>query len=870
MTTRTNTNPWHMSGDALPDPQTVIAEGITFFIPATGHFFVLSIDEITHAHSWRQIGGSSPSSATQYEIDPSGLSPGSFPTWDSFWAAYIQGEGPSTIYVDSTVDVATPGAYVLREFTTITSTDGNEVKLRLHDGVTIGNPMTLNGISLESLSSTPCITFSTDEALLVMKLDLTAKLISSGTSPMIRWTTPVSLKTLVIAMVLETQLVNNGAPVLDIQGVGGPDVPTVIMYVADGAVVGNDTVTSNASATAVVQVVSITATVDAQPGYLGTGTPFTDPAVTETINLDANGFRHLNLPAPESAGEPERQADLDFYNAVTQFGADPTGVADSSPALTNEMTAVGTVNGTAYIPAGTFKTDSVVLLPNRSTTDLSSNTHLQNAQPFTHGAETNNVFHSGRYGIGYLVPPHIVQTTALTATPGIGADVVSIANHDPSAVWLYIIRQQGLDVTDADKQQIFKILDVTGVGPFLVTLDRGTGWPYINGDLVYESTDIPQDITLKGKGTIGGPGDAPWQYIEARDCEVHNVHIDQTGVIASFAGMFDIACYRAVAIDCTQLGSDYGFVFSSAESSSLIRYKASKGTTTGDVNIAITMFDCLKCSLVECDTSEGSTGVLVSSNGGTFGGNDIKIVRHVANDNSVYGMRLSLGSRIKILDGSVQRCTVGLLIDSGCSLVEIDGLDVSGCTDNPLRCNAPNTRFSRLVDVRSVNNANDLQLLADGCIIERSLLDLTARVGFGTSGWHCDAPSSYIRDSIIKLADTTVGIFAVSGVTWVSRCKFEGTLGLPAFVANGATVIFDDETDFGSLFGGLTLGATGKCNIGPVASLPTVLVGGRPGQWGYATNGRKTGEGGGAGTGVAVWQSADANWYTGSGVLVAA
>ena len=49
----------------------------------------------------------------------------------------------------------------------------------------------------------------------------------------------------------------------------------------------------------------------------------------------------------------------DWFNIVTQFGADPTGAADSTTAINNAITAAAAASvgfGVVYLPAGTFKT----------------------------------------------------------------------------------------------------------------------------------------------------------------------------------------------------------------------------------------------------------------------------------------------------------------------------------------------------------------------------------------------------------------------------------------------------------------------------------------------------------------------------------
>ncbi|WP_186112079.1 glycosyl hydrolase family 28-related protein [Burkholderia gladioli] len=49
--------------------------------------------------------------------------------------------------------------------------------------------------------------------------------------------------------------------------------------------------------------------------------------------------------------------------SVTDFGADPTGSADSTAAINNAIGAVTSTGGTVYLPGGTYKISSAIVLP---------------------------------------------------------------------------------------------------------------------------------------------------------------------------------------------------------------------------------------------------------------------------------------------------------------------------------------------------------------------------------------------------------------------------------------------------------------------------------------------------------------------------
>jgi hypothetical protein len=59
------------------------------------------------------------------------------------------------------------------------------------------------------------------------------------------------------------------------------------------------------------------------------------------------GYQRGEKPIPKIAGP--------LFNVVTQYGADPTGAADSTGAIQDAINAAEKVGGVAYLPEGTFK-----------------------------------------------------------------------------------------------------------------------------------------------------------------------------------------------------------------------------------------------------------------------------------------------------------------------------------------------------------------------------------------------------------------------------------------------------------------------------------------------------------------------------------
>ena len=91
-------------------------------------------------------------------------------------------------------------------------------------------------------------------------------------------------------------------------------------------------------------------------GELGSGAP-----VWATISADIlPGSPGQTLTTNSSSATEWANAPVDWLNVVTMFGADPTGVADSTTAIQNAINAVPSNGGVVYLPAGTYKVSSTL------------------------------------------------------------------------------------------------------------------------------------------------------------------------------------------------------------------------------------------------------------------------------------------------------------------------------------------------------------------------------------------------------------------------------------------------------------------------------------------------------------------------------
>lgn len=91
---------------------------------------------------------------------------------------------------------------------------------------------------------------------------------------------------------------------------------------------------------------------------------------TTPVAHDADGF---TVYAVVTTGGLEQARAVDWLNAVTMFGADPTGESDSTSAIQAALTAVPASGATVYLPAGTYSTSAALT--------IGSNTTLAGAGP---------------------------------------------------------------------------------------------------------------------------------------------------------------------------------------------------------------------------------------------------------------------------------------------------------------------------------------------------------------------------------------------------------------------------------------------------------------------------------------------------------
>lgn len=528
--------------------------------------------------------------------------------------------------------------------------------------------------------------------------------------------------------------------------------------------------------------------------------------------------------------------------------ADRTGAKEVAEVFTAAFSAAAaSLGGQAYVPGGTYKWNDVnTVLPRNVSISVAPSAVLELQSSFSSGAVLHCLWNTGRYSNNSLVSGFLVQQTTLSSAPALDSVTLSIAARVTVGNFIGVeaLANAGL------KWQWFRVVALSGSGPYSVTIDRPVVWSFQSADRVYETTDLPHSITLDGNGatitTTGG--DTTLQFWEARNFTVRNFQIDQAGgALGDFPLTMDLGSFRGLFedIEMRNLGS-YGVCMSSTEMCTFNRVRVIRGTGHG-----LDVLDCIRPVVRACTATNVATGLVVGTNtGDTQGSIDVLVEGCDLSGNTSYGFYATPCQGLTIRDLKAPgNGTSGILIGANCSGIVVDGADVSRSGSNAINIASPGARWSKLVDVGAAGaTATGWLFNADDQWVDGSYCDRSPCAA-GSHGIEC-IDTIHISNTTVKLGSSLMyGILVNSGTTYLHNVKVIGSgSAVPWYIFSGGTLIIDVGTcDFSGLAGTITAG--GFCNVGPFASLPNTLVGGVPGCRGYDTTGAR-----------AVVQKADASW----------
>ena len=201
-------------------------------------------------------------------------------------------------------------------------------------------------------------------------------------------------------------------------------------------------------------------------------------AATTALSIGTgNTFCYVNPAIVTSTGTtsaPVIRAPAIWFNVITQFGADPSGTADSTAAIQAAITACGNAGGgVVWIPAGTYKLTAALTVP-------SNVTIAGDGQPATTLHQTGtavNVLTITGAGVVSNVQVRDLWITGPGSGSGIGISVVAGGTNNP--VEQLVLRN--VTVQDMGSHGIYSLIPIVSHFDNVVSqLNGGRGF-YITG-----------------------------------------------------------------------------------------------------------------------------------------------------------------------------------------------------------------------------------------------------------------------------------------------------------------------------------------------------------------------------------------------------
>lgn len=265
------------------------------------------------------------------------------------------------------------------------------------------------------------------------------------------------------------------------------------------------------------------------------------------------------------------------------------------------------------------------------------------------GGFTNSVFFATKTGVS--------ATIALSADAVFGTNTLVVATN-PATIGVAKGSRIALQYSLGGNQlQTFTVLSVTGTGPYTLTLDDNTLFPYwtvANGANIYTYTP-PLQIRIWGnQAKIYGTGDRACEFAFARDVKVDGLVVDHTlgPAINGFREIqfsWDVGCADCVGTNCrADGGSGYlsgqtGHAGFAIEGSNRCTWRDCESANFGQAAPAgsgFSIFDSLNSTLDNPSAINCFQGYYIGSNdaNGTAGSRGINLIAPAAVNNSSIGI----------------------------------------------------------------------------------------------------------------------------------------------------------------------------------------------------------------------------------------
>lgn len=403
----------------------------------------------------------------------------------------------------------------------------------------------------------------------------------------------------------------------------------------------------------------------------------------------------------------------------------------------------------------------------------------------------------------------LIETTTWTlqSAPAVGALTISI-DGEPDVGDYLTVGTYGLY-----RQQLMKVMAVSGAGPYTVTLDRPIRWAHLSGAEVRLATPM-KDHKLYGNGALMyGPGARYIEIIGAWGMALDDWRFDAghaSGGCDERLMSIDLASYqtsmRKLVGDCADV-TGLGLSFESSDACMMQECIARRATSN-----AIWLQDAIAPMVLYCEGTESNVGLGVAKAvGGAEATLDAQIIggKYTNNatgisvdgqarntvisgceisDNSTQGIGINAGAVGTTITGGTQlaRNVKGISIPSGCLGTKVLGVDLLDNSSYALDLSdelmvqgcyirGPTSGPSQLVIVR-----------AGGAFRATGMEMLVRNVAFGVDVIASSGAKVFINNSVIRLgSNNAIGVAAraacevtVENTRITKNASETGTIGL--------------------------------------------------------------------------------------------
>jgi hypothetical protein len=362
----------------------------------------------------------------------------------------------------------------------------------------------------------------------------------------------------------------------------------------------------------------------------------------------------------------------------------PTGTSADAANIQAALTAMAGI-GEVRLKAGTYVITSTLSVPKKTRLyGVPGKTILNSTM--TPSGDVNQAITSALAGVAML------GTTTVNGSNTRGASTVTAASTAGGALPVgtaSYYRANPTDVRIRDnvsgsgfQGSLYRVISVSGAGPYTVTLDRPVWWQWGAGDALEVMGNVNEDVHIAGI-TYTGTSTRLLEHIGVRRHLIEECRfVADEGWATDIVASFDTNGYDNEFRKCEFFGdntatADCVLALETQENSRITDCRVRGGVYNG-----IVLFDCVGCVVTDTTVHDcGNYGLGITGDGNTIGSLATKIVRGRYNSNDVGGITVANGSTdTRFTDVEARYNPTNVLVGDPGSTVT--GTVISGRFDN--------------------------------------------------------------------------------------------------------------------------------------------------------------------------------------------